>query len=76
MTRVVELGRVGDDALGELERERVHLPGMEARQRLAGEIPLVEELERRPPGCAAPRHDGSGASARSDPAASPRYAVV
>ena len=33
--------------LGELERERVRLALVQRRQRLAGEVPLVEEEERR-----------------------------
>ena len=36
------------DRLGERERERVGLALVERRQRLAGQIPLVEEEQRRP----------------------------
>src|SRR5205807_1896098 len=44
--RPVELRRPLRDGLGKLARERVDVALVERRERLAGEVPLVEEKER------------------------------
>src|SRR5207247_419203 len=48
----IEILGPGGDRARELGRELVRLALVQRRERLTGEIPLVEEKERRPPPCA------------------------
>ena len=78
MIRASSSSALGGHALGELERERVDVALVQAGERLAGEVPLVEELRARRAG---PRAGGCSRAppARatgSEGAASARKAVV
>jgi len=48
---LVEPGGLLDDGLGETARERVDFALLARPERLSGEVPLVEEEERRPAPC-------------------------
>ena len=60
MIRASSAAACRDTALGELARERVGLALEERRERLPGEVPLVEQEERLSPRL--PAADGARAS--------------